>query len=117
VKKVKIEADDQTIKLCVSHSLFILSGKKYFVSQRCHGSFTIAQVSFFIYCLLSMAKDGAWGQDTKALWIKALREFGEFFSFPMQNFTSVSAGRNRDNLAFQVVFIRLLLAAQNAALA
>jgi hypothetical protein len=27
-----------------------------------------------------------------------LRQFGEKTIFPMQNFTSVSAGRNRDNL-------------------
>jgi len=33
---------------------------------------------------------------------KVLREFGEFFSFPTQNFTSVSAGRNKDDLEKRV---------------
>jgi hypothetical protein len=42
------------------------------------------------------------GPDTEASWIKALREFGENFSFPMQNFSSVSAGRNRDDLEERV---------------
>jgi hypothetical protein len=36
--------------------------------------------------------------------MKALREFGENFSFPMENFTSVSAGRNRDNREKQLTF-------------
>ena len=47
--------------------------------------------------------------DTEAVWIKALREFGEFFSFPTQNFSSVSAGCNRDNREKQV---RLVLYAR-----
>jgi hypothetical protein len=42
------------------------------------------------------------GPDTEAAWIKALREFGENFSFPRRNFTSVSAGRNRDDLEERV---------------
>jgi hypothetical protein len=42
------------------------------------------------------------GPDTEAAWMLALREFGENFSFPTQNFISVSAGRNRDNLEKQV---------------
>ena len=46
------------------------------------------------------------GPDTEAAWIKALREFGENFSFPMQNFSSVSAGRNRDDLEERVVIDR-----------
>jgi len=42
------------------------------------------------------------GADTKAAWIKALREFGENFSFPTQSFSSVPAGRNKDDLEKRV---------------
>jgi hypothetical protein len=37
------------------------------------------------------------GPDTKAAWIKDLPQFGGKTFFPMQNITSVSAGRNKDN--------------------
>jgi hypothetical protein len=72
------KVDYQPVKLCLSHSLFILIGKKVFCVTTVSRQFYLS-LKPVIYILLFIINDLLWcpGPDSTAAWIKALRGFGE----------------------------------------